>query len=79
VRNTLHHFAIRRAGEILGGLDQLAFHLYVPVERLKGWAEGAEALPDAYLLKIVDLLHEDDLKALRGTESGPAAEAASPK
>ncbi len=83
--STVHQLAIQRGSEKLGGFDRLAFHLSVPTERVKAWAEALEPLPAAYLLKIADLLYEDDLKALREMQSAGAAEhvsdetAASPK
>ena len=55
---TVYARTLRRAAEILGGIDQLRAYLRVPGPQLRAWLEAAEKPPLDVFLKIVDLIYE---------------------
>jgi hypothetical protein len=57
--------ALRRAAEILGGRRALRTYLNVSAIVLAGWLSGATPPPTDVFLKVVDLIVEKDLDALR--------------
>jgi hypothetical protein len=61
----IHMRALRRAAEGLGGVEALRAHLQVSMSQLAGWLHGEARLPDAVFLKVVDLLSEQELTALK--------------
>ena len=52
---------LQRAAEIMGGEQQLAFHLKVTPSHLALWLQGTECPPDHIFLKAVDLVTEHDV------------------
>ena len=67
--------ALRRAAQGLGGVEALRAHLQVSMSQLTGWLYGETRVPDAVFLKIVDLLSEQQITALRkGMPDQSAAE-----
>jgi hypothetical protein len=70
--------ALRRAALGLGSVDALRAHLGVPMSQLNSWLEGEVRPPDPVFLKVVDLLAEEELTAIKlgmrdqGSESSPA-------
>jgi DNA-binding transcriptional regulator YdaS (Cro superfamily) len=67
--NTIHARSIQRAAEIAGGAGALAFYLKVPSDRLEAWAKGAEEVPPAIFLKVVDIILDRQLSEIRA--AGP--------
>ena len=57
--------ALRRAAQELGSVEALRAHLRVSMSQLAGWLHGEARLPDAVFLKVVDLLSEQQLTALK--------------
>ena len=71
----VHIRALRRAAQGLGGVEALRAHLQVSMSQLVGWLYGETRVPDAVFLKIVDLLSEQQITALRqGMPDQSAAE-----
>ena len=67
--------ALRRAAQGLGGVEALRAYLQVSMSQLTGWLYGETRVPDAVFLKIVDLLSEEQIAALRqGMPDQSAAE-----
>ena len=67
--------ALRRAAQGLGGVEALRAYLQVSMSQLTGWLYGETRVPDAVFLKIVDLLSEQQITALRqGMPDQSAAE-----
>jgi hypothetical protein len=61
----VHMRALRRAAQELGSVEALRAHLRVSMSQLAGWLHGEARLPDAVFLKVVDLLSEQQLTALK--------------
>ena len=57
--------ALRRAARGLGGVEALRAYLQVSMSQLTGWLYGETRVPDAVFLKVVDLLSEQQIAALR--------------
>jgi hypothetical protein len=55
-RMTVHTRVLHRACQKLGGIEQLAEALHVPVETLYRWLEGEDVPPSRIFLKAVDLV-----------------------
>jgi hypothetical protein len=69
--NPLYSLCIKRAAELLGGLDKLGAHIGVDPRDLERWANGVGEPSDATFLKIVDIvLNQQD-----GTPRGIALQA----
>jgi hypothetical protein len=54
-KRLLAHAAAR-----LGGVEPLAKHIGISERLMKLYLEGAQPLPDALFLRIVDLISDDD-------------------
>ena len=65
VSNTVYVRALQRAAQSLGGVEPLRAHLQVSMSLLAGWLHGEAPPPDAVFLKVVDLLAEEELTAIR--------------
>jgi len=75
VPKEVHIRALRRAAQGLGGVEALRAHLQVSMRQLTGWLYGETRLPEAVFLKVVDLLSEQEINALRqGMPDQSAAE-----
>ena len=61
----VHARALRRAAQILGGVEALRAHLGVSMKDLSRWMAGEAGAPETVFLRVVDLLAEDELAALR--------------
>lgn len=59
--DTVHARALKRAAEILGGVDALCAHLRVSAFQLERWMHGEARLPDAIFLQVVDVLSREDV------------------
>jgi len=71
VREQLYRRMLSRASDLLGDQEALAHHLGVTSTRLMLWSVGAESIPAAVFLRLVDLL-------LRGSAGATAADGRSP-
>jgi hypothetical protein len=58
--DTLHSRALKRAAELLGGVDPLCTYLRVSAFQLERWMRGEAKPPDAIFLKLVDVLARQD-------------------
>jgi hypothetical protein len=67
-RNLLAHMAAR-----LGGIDELAEKLRMSRREIMAYLAAREAIPDALVLKIIDLVLEDIDRLKAGTEPAAAA------
>jgi hypothetical protein len=56
---------MRRAAQILGGVEALRAHLQVSMSKLSSWMSGETRPPDAVFLRVVDLLSDDELSTLK--------------
>jgi len=61
----LHARALRRAAQVLGGVEPLRAYLGVSMKDLSRWMAGEVCAPDSVFLRVVDLLAEDELAGLR--------------
>ncbi len=50
---------LRRAAEIVGGLDELAARLAVPKDDLWMWMQGSKQAPTPVFLKAVDIVTQE--------------------
>ena len=50
---------LRRAAEILGGVEQLAAHLGVPAEDVVAWIQRMRDVPVNVFLRAVDIVTQD--------------------
>lgn len=65
MRSTIHSSAVKRAAVIAGGVAALAADLKVPLGLVEVWAQGAEEVPPAIFIKVVDIILERQLSELR--------------
>jgi hypothetical protein len=65
VMKTVYMSALRRAAQSLGSVEALRAHLQVPMSQLAGWLHGEAPPPEAVFLKVVDLLAEEELTAIK--------------
>lgn len=56
---SIHARALRKAAKILGSYEALQRRLQVPASSLLPWLNGAEPMPEAVFLKVVDLISHD--------------------
>ena len=57
--------ALRRAAQHLGSAEALRAHLQVSMSQLNSWLEGETRPPDAVFLRVVDLLADEELTAIK--------------
>jgi hypothetical protein len=57
--------ALRRAALGLGSVEALREQLDVPMSQLNSWLEGEACPPDSVFLRVVDLLAEEELAAIK--------------
>ena len=65
VPKNIYMRALRRAAEGLGSVDALRAHLDVPMSQLHSWMEGETRPPEVVFLRVVDLLAEEELTAIK--------------
>ena len=63
---TVHAVTVRRAVEILGGVELLAAQLDVGDENLKNWMEGQVPVPQEIFLRCVDIVNAHQLNEISG-------------
>lgn len=65
VPTDVHARAMRRAAQVMGGVEALRAHLQVSMRDLSRWMAGEVRPPDTVFLRVVDLLSDDELATLR--------------
>jgi hypothetical protein len=78
VQQTIHTRALKRAAEVLGGVEALQARLNVPEARLALWLEGYSGMPTNVFLQVVDILLDHEIQGL-AAQSAPSAASAAPK
>jgi hypothetical protein len=73
---TVHVSTVRRAAEIVGGVEGLAVQLEVRHEFIKKWMEGQLPVPQKIFLRCVDIVNAHQIKEISGrysnsSNSGP--------
>lgn len=63
--SSLQALALRRAQEIVGGIDMLEARLDISRSTLSLWMQGKARVPETVFLRVVDLISEAELAALR--------------
>jgi hypothetical protein len=63
---TVHVRTVRRAAEIVGGVEELAAQLGVRDKSMRKWMEGQLAVPQAIFLRCVDIVNAHQLDELSG-------------
>ena len=63
---TVHARTLRRAAEIVGGIELLAGQLDVRDENLKKWLEGTLPVPEEIFLRCVDIVNAHQLDEISG-------------
>ena len=53
---SIHARALRQAAKVLGGYENLQRRLQVPASALLPWLNGAQPMPEAVFLKVVDII-----------------------
>ncbi len=57
----IHHRALRRAAQILGGEEQLRLHLGATETDFSSWA-GLQELPRNIFLRLVDIITDEEVR-----------------
>ena len=57
----IHHRALRRAAQILGGEEQLRLHLGATETDFTSWA-GLQELPRNIFLRLVDIITDEEVR-----------------
>ena len=52
---------VGRCAELVGGVEELAARLRVPPHTVGFWLQGRAAVPDEPLVKMMDLVLQDDI------------------
>ena len=68
---TVHARTVRRAAEIVGGLEALAAQLDVRDENLKKWLEGQLPVSQEIFLRCVDIVNAHQLDEIAGGHAQP--------
>jgi len=64
VLHDIHHRALRRAAEILGGDEKLRLHLGVTETDFSTWI-GSKELPRNIFLRLVDIITDEEVRSVR--------------
>lgn len=74
---TVHARAVRRAAEIVGGIEVLARHLNVQSEPLvRRWQEGELPVPQEVFLRCADIISAHQLEEMSGPNPNNSAQKA---
>ena len=57
----IHHRALRRAAQILGGEEELRLHLGATETDFTSWA-GLQELPRNIFLRLVDIITDEEVR-----------------
>jgi DNA-binding transcriptional regulator YdaS (Cro superfamily) len=68
---SLHQLALHRAAELLGGPDALAAVLDVNPHVVTRWIDGTLRIPQRVFLKVVDIVLDQEIKALHAEPAAP--------
>ena len=60
----IHHRALRRATQILGGEEQLRLHLGATEIDFSSWS-GLQELPRNIFLRLVDIITDEEVRQVR--------------
>jgi hypothetical protein len=71
--SSLHQLALHRAAELLGGQQALAAVLEVNPHVVARWIDGTLRIPQRVFLRVVDILLDQDIRALHAKSPAPAA------
>jgi DNA-binding transcriptional regulator YdaS (Cro superfamily) len=63
---TVHAHTVRRAAEIVGGIQVLAGRLGVRGEFIKNWIEGELTVPQEVFLRCVDIVNAHQISDISG-------------
>lgn len=69
--STVHATTLKRAAQLVGGLEQLAYRLDVTPSHLALWVAATEPTPPNIFLKAVDLIQEHDRDDLASGSNRP--------
>jgi hypothetical protein len=61
VLHDIHHRALRRAVQILGGEEKLRLHLGATETDFSSWT-GSQELPRNIFLRLVDIITEEEVR-----------------
>jgi hypothetical protein len=61
VLHDIHHRALRRAAQILGGEEELRLHLGATETDFTSWA-GLQELPRNIFLRLVDIITDEEVR-----------------
>jgi hypothetical protein len=65
VSKKVYMLALHRAAQNLGGVEALRAYLGVPMSDLCSWIEGERPVPSALFFRVVDLLAEAEISAMK--------------
>ena len=63
---TVYVRALKRAAQIVGGLEALRTQLKVRTGDLESWLDGTKRVPDEVFLRTVDILSAHDIAEISG-------------
>jgi hypothetical protein len=63
---TVYVRAMRRAAQILGGLEALAAHLGAAADDVACWLDGSKRVPDDVFLRVVDIVSAHEIAEISG-------------
>ena len=70
---------VGRCADLVGGLEELAARLRVPPHTVGFWLQGRATVPDEPLVKMMDLVLQDDIaRAREDRRKGPRVEVVAP-
>lgn len=58
--------ALKRAAEIVGGVNELGAQLDIPTEELANWLQGTKRIPQEVFLRAVDIVVAYDVTQISG-------------
>ena len=58
--------AVKRAVEIVGGIEKLAAQLDVPSDDLVLWSQGTKGVPEEVFLRAVDIVTAAEINDING-------------
>jgi hypothetical protein len=62
----IHSHALKRAIDIVGGIEKLAAQLDVPSDDLLLWSQGTKRVPEEVFLRAVDIVTAAEINAING-------------
>jgi hypothetical protein len=77
--STVYVRALKRAAQIVGGLEALGAQLDVPVDELAHWMDGSKRVPDDVFLRAVDIVSARDIADISGRHANLRAKGTASK